>query len=74
LIEMRPDHGGSGRLKIWRAEMARTLVFGSNGDVQPPMTPDPDTTTGKSSWEHPQMRQYGFSSCLSRGSYFASIS
>ncbi|HEV8036506.1 hypothetical protein [Yoonia sp.] len=28
------------RLKIWRADMARTLVFGTNDDVQPPMTSD----------------------------------
>jgi hypothetical protein len=28
------------RLKIWRGDMARELVFGTNGNAHPPMTPD----------------------------------
>ena len=27
------------RVKIWRGDMARALVFGANGDAPPPMTP-----------------------------------
>ena len=28
------------RVKTWRADMARSLVFGANGDAQPQMTSD----------------------------------
>jgi hypothetical protein len=28
------------RLKVWRGDMARALVFGTNPQAQPPMTPD----------------------------------
>jgi hypothetical protein len=28
------------RVKIWRADMARSLVFGIHGDAQPQMTSD----------------------------------